>query len=398
MEQMNNIQTQLKQVQQNNEDTQAPQPSTSTGGTTRTKTTSVSQDPNNTGNVDTTTTNTNQQPDSDTITSDDDFQESDSAKTMATNNNRHKQDQNHNMTRKRQTKKRSKTTPEEDDFSTSSDQDDDYTFQHDILPRKRRRFEAKGEHGYHSSSESDDDFHHYDKPITSFGSIIGDGLQQKLRIKILSDRFIEMATLLPQYRTHDPEEYIMKPGRNSMATFVRNKPNPNINISKWNEAFDIYIAVYIENAHSHSDMLKLTRSLLTYKKEINNMAKLGYDWAGYDRHFRSDRQATPFPWSTTRHDLILEYQNTRRNFRTFSTPYQSRPSGTKKSLRTKDGNQIPFGYCMAFHTRNTRCETENCSFQHGCPRCQAKHPVYRPCNTTPRPKTKDDNSEKNRRQ
>ena len=275
-----------------------------------------------------------------------------------------------------------------DEMDTSSS-DDEYL---STLPSssKRRRLHNKGESYYDTSSESEEDFSAYDKPITSFGTLVGEGIQQKIKLKILADKFVEMSTLLPQHRSTDPDEFIMKQGRNSSATFVKQRPKTNLSIAKWNEAFEIYMAIYLENAHSSSDMLKLARSLLTYKKEVNNLCKLGYDWLAYDHHFRSDRAAKPFPWATTRQDLLMEYQPQRRNFRPYSTQQQSKPYGPKKSLRTKDGNHIPFGYCMAFHTRNSRCETPNCSFQHACPKCATRHPIYRPCNNNTNTKSKDD--------
>ena len=282
---------------------------------------------------------------------------------------------------------KSKRRNEETDSSSS---DDEHYFATLPSSSKRRRLNNKGESYYDSSSDSEDDFSAYDKPITSFGTLVGEGLQQKIKLKILADKFVEMSSLLPQHRTNDPEEFIMKQGKNSAATFVKNRPKTTLSISKWNEAFEIYIAIYLENAHSSSDMLKLARSLLTYKKEINNLCKLGYDWLAYDHHFRTDRAAKPFSWATTRHDLMMEYQPQRKNFRPYNTQQQSKPYAQKKSLRTKDGNHIPFGYCMAFHTRNSRCETQNCSFQHSCPRCATRHPIYRPCNNNTNTRTKED--------
>ena len=275
------------------------------------------------------------------------------------------------------------------DETDSSSSDDEYF---STLPSssKRRRLHNKGESSYDTSSESEDDYSAYDKPITSFGTLVGEGIQQKIKLKILADKFVEMSSLLPQHRSTDPEEFIMKQGRNSSATFVKQRPKTSLSISKWNEAFEIYMAIYLEKAHSSSDMLKLARSLLTYKKEVNNLCKLGYDWLAYDHHFRSDRAAKPFPWATTRQDLLMEYQPQRRNFRPYSTQQQSKQYGQKKSLRTKDGNHIPFGYCMAFHTRNSRCETPNCSFQHSCPKCATRHPIYRPCNNNTNTKSKED--------
>ena len=237
-----------------------------------------------------------------------------------------------------------------------------------------------GEESYFSSSDNDYDFDKYDIPTTTFGSLIGMGVSDNLRKKILNNKFIELSLLLPLYTHQDTDEFVLKKGLHESPKFVKNKPNRNITIAQWNEAFDIFISIHIECARTHSEVIKLTKALLTYRKEINNMKRLGYDWANYDRHFRTEREATICPWATTRQDLLLHYQhNNRDTFRPYNRNFNQ--TTAKKPLRTKDGNSIPFGYCLSYHSINDRCNNKQCGFKHQCPRCQQNHPIFRPCHT-----------------
>jgi lysophospholipase L1-like esterase len=106
----------------------------------------------------------------------------------------------------------------------------------------------------------------------------------------------------------------------------------------------------------------------------------------YDRHFRLDREASPFDFATTRQDLLLHYQNTPQpnNKPTDNFRPQSQIKRSARQIQTKDGIQIPMGYCMAFHSRNEHCRMgTSCPYNHRCHRCNKGHPVYWPCNSVP---------------
>ena len=95
--------------------------------------------------------------------------------------------------------------------------------------------------GYDSDSDScsDDEFENFDKPQTSFGSMVDNLVTKKLRNKILSNRFVEMAELLPGFQTKLSNEYVMKPGRHNNAKLLKCRPRYHISFNRWSKGFDV---------------------------------------------------------------------------------------------------------------------------------------------------------------
>ena len=240
----------------------------------------------------------------------------------------------------------------------------------------------------HSSSELDStDFEDYDQPKTSFGAIVGSTVREKLKIRILGDKFIEMAELLPNFRSLNPttEELTIQKDKHHTAKLLRSRPKYDINFGQWCEAFTIYTAVYVERAKTRSGMLKLILSMLTYSRKMADMKRRQYDWAAYDRHFRFDREMNKDSWATTRQDLLNTYQNCSQDSfrankkpdnRNSNHPNQQRTNNSSTS-QPKDSATIPSGYCISFHSRNQRCTTVDCNYIHRCPICKGRHPVFR---------------------
>ena len=276
--------------------------------------------------------------------------------------------------------------------SSESSQDDNrhhryrHTRRHRTRDRNRsHRSSHEGKHYFtHSDSSSSSDSDSDTDNLISFGSIVGEHVSPKLRRKIVQNKYVDMSSLLPQLqssKTPSPTEYTFKIGKNNNTKLVKNRITQDITIQQWQDAFDVYMAIYIGKRRSKSQLTKTVRAMLTYRKLINDMNKAGHDWAGYDRHYRRDREMNGCPWTTIRHDLYIQYSNYnthRNNFR----PFQSYTKKSTTTLRTADGKPIPPGYCIAFHSWNQRCSAYNCRYQHQCPRCQARHPMYRQCNNT----------------
>ena len=205
-----------------------------------------------------------------------------------------------------------------------------------------------------------------------YSSIIDFKVPKKVRKKIINDKFIEICELLPEL-IPDNKEYTIQVGDEGAAFLVPLAPKVDLTFDQWCEAFDIFISVYIETAKSRIGAIDLLKALLTYKKSIRDLHKSGHDWAGYDRNFRHDREHYPLPWYTHRIDLWLQYSRPR------TPPAFPNHSNQPRSLRTHDGNIIPLGHCILFHSRNKMCEASQCPYVHKCPHCPVRHPIYRPC-------------------
>ena len=113
--------------------------------------------------------------------------------------------------------------------------------------------DSEGElsHGNKTDS-SDDEFENYDKPHTSFGSMVDSMVSRKLQNKILDNRYVEMAELLPGFQTKLSDEFVMRPGKHNDAKLVKCRPKYDISFKQWCEGFDIYMSVYIDKATSVS--------------------------------------------------------------------------------------------------------------------------------------------------
>jgi len=237
------------------------------------------------------------------------------------------------------------------------------------------------------TSNSDTDYEEYDKPMITFGTIVGQSVKDKLRQKILNNKYLEMAELLPNFKSNNKQDdsVTLKQDKNNAPRWVKSRPRCDINFGQWCEAFATFTSIHMERAKTRRAMLKLTRSLLTYQRKITALKKKNYDWAAYDRHFRSERETTKDSWATTRQDLLTMYQpSTQEHFRSQranSGPQQRNQHQSKKRNQTRDGIHIPAGYCIAFHTKGQRCTTKDCQYEHRCPTCRARHPIFMQCNT-----------------
>lgn len=235
----------------------------------------------------------------------------------------------------------------------------------------------------------EDDWADYKRPVTSFGTMIGSTVPQRIRKKIINNKFIEIAELLPNLG-QVADEYTMQPGRDG-TKLVKARPKQDITFSQWCEGFDVFLSIYVESAAATAAAIRLTKDLLTYKKEVIQLHKSGHDWAGFDRHFRMEMETNPAPWSTFRPDLHLQYANnsshtlTKSTFRPLNNNHKQQPQNSR-TIRTPDGNTLPLGFCVAFHSKNLICDKgPQCTYMHKCPRCPSRHPVYRPCYTTNNP-------------
>ena len=228
------------------------------------------------------------------------------------------------------------------------------------------------------SDESDDE---PKQPTTMYGHRVGETVSYKLKTKIMANRYIQFSDLLPQHgiRRSDTDEYHLTMKHRAIS-FVKNRPVRNLTIFQWMESFDIFTSIYISNAPTKSKCVKLTADLLTYKRNILSYRQQGYNWQDLDRHYRQEQEIKPIAWSTVRQDLLFQYINQSAE----STPnFRFKPiakHSQQKQIRTADGTPLLVGFCAAFHSAGKMCTAGNsCKYQHSCPWCQARHPLFRPC-------------------
>ena len=257
--------------------------------------------------------------------------------------------------------------------SPTSDQDDeDSESEHDIAPPPTRKMRRAGTTACDSpaafqealqplssiTGESDEETcaptHTPHAPVSAFGSLVGDTVTLKLRAKIIANRFVELADLLPHSSHQKAEEFGFKANAgDNTGAFVHKQSLHNLPILQWVEAFDNFSAVYLDRAQTKLDSVFLAKSMMTYKRNIMNLKKMRYDWRAYDRNFRMDMEMQPIPWSANRHDLLIQYQpqpeSTSQLFRGKYTGQntESKPLGKGRNVQARQGKSIPVGYCLS---------------------------------------------------
>jgi len=253
------------------------------------------------------------------------------------------------------TKKRRHRSHKETDLSSTTD-----TSSSDSSSNSSS--EESGEE--YSTSESDT----YVAPSIMFGMLIGEAIPSKLKQRIWKNKFINLARLLPSY-TSEESQLKMKQDSNNRAYFVKDRKQGDLNYGQWCEAFEVYMAIYVETQKKKTGKkaVKMIQQMLTYKKEVGRLYMLGYNWRGYDNHFRKDREARAYPWSTTRSDLILQYSK-----QVGATTQRTPMSGDKTT-------------CYKYHNRFAFCNDASCMFSHQCNRCFRNHPMYKECQSITRP-------------
>ena len=216
----------------------------------------------------------------------------------------------------------------------------------------------------------------FNRPIDSFGMLLGHNVSEKLKKKIIENKYVEFSRLLPDQsltlETEPGHSTSVQEDKDHNLKLVKPKQKPIYTITQWSEAWEIYLAVYTSVKRNR----KHIQAMLTYARDVRNMAKQNYDWLAFDRQFRSDREKTKCSWATVRHDLHLMYRNPTQQH----TPFRKHTKSNSQSLVTPDGQVIPKGLCIKFNTRGQRCSLGNsCSYSHRCPKCNAFHTLYESC-------------------
>ncbi len=226
-------------------------------------------------------------------------------------------------------KKSTKTARKSDDTSSSSDSDSSPESQ-------------KGNRKHKSQSSDDSEFEQDPPPpsIQKFGLLVGQTLRKKLRTKILKDKFVEFADLLPKSQQYNTEHLVLKASTDGSGTACFGRPVTKkfTTIDEWNEAFAIYMVTYLNKPTTAAETQLLAQELCTYQRDVNNLHKDGLPWYDYDRRFRQDRETTQYSFASIRHDLMLNATMSRTN--RYQNPKPNQPFRGAKPL---DNQKKPSG-------------------------------------------------------
>ncbi len=233
---------------------------------------------------------------------------------------------------------------------------------------------TSGESSSNSSSysesndqESDDSYKHvFVPPTTAFGSHIGSNVTKRIKKRIANHEYIDFSDLITLHVSSSASEQLsIAIDSDNKPYFEKKQSKKSLTFYQWNEAFDIFHLIYVQNhpAKSIKDHINLTRELLTYRKHIMDIVKQGGNWYDYDKHFRTEMVARGDSWSTIRFDLQMLYNI---NYK------QNRP--LQKSQPTRKTQQT--SVCFPYNTRGDRCIRIPCPYRHVCQSCFQPHPKY----------------------
>ena len=226
----------------------------------------------------------------------------------------------------------------------------------------------------------------------------------QLRQKIISDKYVEMYDLLP-YADLKKNNLVLKQVGGFVKQF-QEETKKFVTIEQWNEAFEIYMSAYHATASTRERGHTLLLEMLTYKRDINNLAKQNLAWYDYDRMFRKDRSVNPstFAFSHLRHDLLAHLtiskmarmnrqnkvqpssqnshnsQNQSHNQQPHRQPFRQTGFDRRQPSSGKPvPERIPRGYCIPYHSENLHCKSDKgkCTYNHACHKCLGDHPAYK---------------------
>ena len=236
----------------------------------------------------------------------------------------------------------------------------------------------------------------------SFGLLVGSTLNAKLRQKIISEQYVEMYDLLP-YADLKKNNLVLKQVGGFIKQF-QEETKKFITIDQWNEAFEIYMSAYHSTATTRDQGHSLMLEMLTYKRDVNKLAKQNLAWYDYDRMFRKDRSVNPsaFAFSHLRHDLLAhlniekmaritrqdnrvqpntqQVNNTQSQHQGGNQQSHRHPSRQAGVDQSQPGSgRVPSGYCISYHVHQLQCKSQpgKCKYNHACFTCLGDHPAYR---------------------
>ena len=168
--------------------------------------------------------------------------------------------------------------------------------------------------------------------------------------KIWSNQFIDLSILLSRQTSQSYKIQL----EDNQLTMTPKKKIFMLNMEQWNQAFMIYMSVYVEKYPDQAI------HMLQYIGHIQEMAQMSGENAArhYDQMFRKWRQNTPLPWNVINQSL---------HAKALAVGLRQKIVPGKKGTGTQ---QRP---CFSLRYKGV-CNNESCPYRHFCDTCKAVHP------------------------
>ena len=213
----------------------------------------------------------------------------------------------------------------------------------------------------------------------SGGIPLGAHISQRVKEKIWNNEFMNLADLLPKLDFEDPWSVTLGPSLITMSKQSSKSRGP-LSFYEWNEAFHIYMAIYIERFPSEAPNMLKYMSIVKDAYEMRGTLA----FRTYDQSFRLLRARNNLPWQKPIDELFTKSVFPKRHYaQTFpnNSPNKYIPPTLNRRSQPFLTNRDRDGTCHVWNTYE-QCNRTNCPFKHVCKFCRGPHPKVR-CNRQP---------------
>ena len=206
--------------------------------------------------------------------------------------------------------------------------------------------------------ESDvDDISLNDVQIQSISQDLGCNVPNKTKIKIVSNEYIDLATLLVKNIEPDGIEKQLTVRNGGIVLETKKDLSKINNIQEWTDAFLVFATIYTTAfPGSIGGILKYIHTI-----RLGASRTSGLGWKNYDVQFRLKKEKNPaMSWAIVDHELWLLYMH-----------QQSTQSNPTQNVSTPSVNK-----CYDFNYKG-HCERKSCTYLHKCLKCSYPHPVIK---------------------
>lgn len=198
---------------------------------------------------------------------------------------------------------------------------------------------------------------------------MGFDIDPKLKIKIWSGQFVEMAALKKGDTSHISVEWDTE-GNQKLS--VKKGKHEDLGIYDWRKAFDTFMTLIVAKEP------QTAAHLIRHRSQVDELFTKykGSAWSWYDKQYRKAVASPEIDIAWDKMDVLLytEAIQMGQDFKSAS-PSTTRGTQNKQGRRRDDkSNQsVPKGFCFAHHTGKTCKFGQQCHFKHSCPKCEESH-------------------------
>ncbi|XP_069109307.1 uncharacterized protein [Argopecten irradians] len=189
-------------------------------------------------------------------------------------------------------------------------------------------------------------------PIASVNNILGLHVSASVKLKITNGEYVELSQLLSNSMGDSHQAHRISLVDGELLIKPKNQYPKISDISKWTDAFIIYISIYTA---VHPEQL---HGLLKYMQVVRLGALRcgGMDWIKYDEQYRLRKALNPQgAWGIIDNELYLLYMQPQRV--------------SLSQTQTQNSNTLK---CFDYNYKGN-CTRPNCSYSHKCIKCSGGH-------------------------